>query len=118
MGFLRVLTVAALLLCWAPPVHAQRPLLGEQPVPVQPRRDQPPVDLQVDAGRVNLSAQNVPVRVILTEWARLGGATIVNGDRVGGPPVTIELADVPERQELGILLRSVAGYMLAPRRIG
>jgi hypothetical protein len=142
MGLLRVLTAAAILLCWALPLQAQRPLrrqpllaepvpdekpvpdeesdeqpvIDEQPVPVQRRRDQPPVDLQFDAGRVTLSARNVPVRAILTEWARLGGATIVNGDRVGGPPVTIELDEVPERQALDILLRSVAGYMLAPRR--
>lgn len=99
MGFFRILTVAAALLCWALPLRAQQP-----------------VELQFDSGLVTLSARNVPVRAILTEWARLGGATIVNGDRVGGPPVTIELADVPERQALDILLRSVAGYMLAPRR--
>ena len=67
---------------------------------------------------MTLSAQNAPVRAILAEWARLGGATIVNGDRVVGPPVTLELTGVPERQALDIVLRSVAGYMLAPRRAG
>ena len=96
---LRVLTVSAVLLCWALPLRAQEP-----------------VELQFDAGRVTLSAQNVPVRAILAEWARLGGATIVNGDRVAGPAVTIELIDVPEQQALDVLLRSAAGYMLAPRR--
>ena len=60
----------------------------------------------------------MPVGVILAEWARLGGATIVNGDRVPGPPVTLEFTGVPERQALDIVLRSVAGYLLASRRAG
>jgi hypothetical protein len=79
---------------------------------------QQPVQLQFEEGRVTLRAQNAPIRAILAEWARLGGATIVNGDRVAGPPVTLELTGVPERQALDIVLRSVAGYMLAPRRAG
>ena len=76
------------------------------------------VKLQFNGGQVTLSAQNAPVRTILAEWARLGGATIVNAERVAGPPVTIELAGVPERQALEILLRSVAGYIVAPRPAG
>jgi hypothetical protein len=76
------------------------------------------VKLQFNAGQVTLSAQNAPVRAILQEWARLGGATIVNGDRVAGPPVTLELTAVPERQALDIVLRSVAGYIVAPRPAG
>lgn len=76
------------------------------------------IRLQFTAGRVSLSAQNAPVRAILAEWARLGGATIVNGDRVAGPPVTLELADVPERQALDTILRTVAGYIVAPRPAG
>jgi hypothetical protein len=79
---------------------------------------QQPVQLQFQDGRVTLRAQNAPVRTILAEWARLGGATIINGDRVVGPPVTLELTDVPERQALDVVLRSVAGYLLAPRRAG
>jgi hypothetical protein len=79
---------------------------------------QQPVTLQFDGGRVTLSARNAPVRTILAEWARLGGATVVNGERVAGPPVTLELTDVPERQALDVILRGVAGYMLAPRRVG
>ena len=66
-------------------------------------------------GRVTLSAQNVPVRTILAEWARLGGTTIVNGDRVLGGPLTLELAGVTERQALDVILREVPGYMLALR---
>jgi hypothetical protein len=76
------------------------------------------VKLQFNAGEVTLSAQNAPVRAILQEWARLGGATIVNADRVAGPPVTLELTGVPERQALDVVLRSVAGYIVAPRPQG
>lgn len=89
---------AALLLC-AVPAHAQQS-----------------ITLQFADGLVTLRAQNAPVKTILAEWARLGGATIVNGDRVTGPPVTLELTAVPERQALDIVLRNVAGYLLAPRR--
>ena len=85
---------------------------------VHPAAAQQPVALQFHGGLVTLRAQNAPVRAILAEWARLGGATIVNGDRVVGPPVTLELTGVPERQALDIVLRNVAGYMLAPRRAG
>lgn len=73
------------------------------------------VKLEFVGGRVNLVAQNAPVRMILAEWARLGGTRIVNGDRVVGPPVTLDLQGYPERQALEILLRGVAGYMLAAR---
>ena len=81
-------------------------------------RAQQPLALQIAAGRVTLRAENVPLRTILTEWARLGGAKILNGDRVVGAPVTIDLENVPERQALDILLRGVSGYMLAARTPG
>jgi len=93
--------LAALFTALAGPAHAQQT-----------------VKLQFDGGQVTLSAQNAPVRTILAEWAKLGGATIINGDRVAGPPVTLELAGVPERQALDIVLRSVAGYIVAPRPAG
>ena len=76
------------------------------------------IRLEFKDGRVSLNAQNASLRAILSEWARLGGSTIINGDRVTGGPVTLELIAVPERQALDTLLRSVAAYMLAPRRVG
>jgi hypothetical protein len=79
---------------------------------------QQPISLHFSSGRVTLRAQNAPIRTILAEWARLGGATVVNGERVTGPPVTLELANVTEREALDVILRGVAGYMLAPRRTG
>lgn len=79
---------------------------------------QAPFTLQINGGRVTLHAQNVPVRTILAEWARLGGAKIVNGDRVAGSPLTLDLDGVPERQALDIILRGVSGYVLAARDPG
>ena len=76
---------------------------------------QTPLTLQINSGRVTLHAQNVPVRTILAEWARVSGAKIVNGDRVGGAPLTLDLEGVSERQALDILLRGVSGYVLAAR---
>jgi hypothetical protein len=78
---------------------------------------QQPLSLEIREGRVTLHARNVPVRQILAEWARVGGTTIVNGERVAAPPVTLELNDVPERQALDILLRGVAGYVLGARPV-
>src|SRR6185369_4993766 len=69
-------------------------------------------------GRVNLSAQNASVRAILNEWARLGGTKVVNGDRIAGGAVTLELNGVPERQALDIVLRSASCYVAGPREPG
>ena len=76
------------------------------------------VKLEFVNGGVNLSAQNVPARAILAEWARLGGTTIVGAERIVGAPLTVELAGTPERTALDIILREVPGYMLAVRREG
>lgn len=73
------------------------------------------VKLAFHDGRVDLSAQNAPLRTILSEWSRVGGTKIVNGDRVGGLPLTLELNNVPERTALEVILRSVSGYMAGPR---
>jgi hypothetical protein len=74
--------------------------------------------LHIEDGRVTLEAQNVPVRQILAEWARVGGAKIVNGEKVVGAPLTLQLQAMPERQALDIILRGVSGYMLAARQEG
>ena len=66
-------------------------------------------------GRVTLVAKDVTVREILNEWARVGQTRIVNGEKLTGSPVTLELTDVPEAQALDAVLRSAAGYVMAPR---
>jgi hypothetical protein len=95
--------LAVLVLGCAALAHAQAP---------------PPLRLQISDGLVTLHADNVPVRTILAEWSRLGGAQIIGGDRVTGTPLTLELERVPERQALDIVLRGVSGYMLAAREAG
>lgn len=72
--------------------------------------------LSFNEGRVSLDATSVPVRTILTEWAKLGGTKVIGGERITGSPLTLKLENVPEAQALEIVLRSVAGYMAAPRR--
>jgi hypothetical protein len=79
---------------------------------------QSPLTLRISDGRVTLHAQNVPARTILAEWARVGGARIVNADRVAGAPLTLDLEGVSERQALDIVLRGVSGYVVAAREPG
>jgi hypothetical protein len=71
--------------------------------------------LTIGNGRVTLVAHDVTVRQILEEWARVGQTRIVNGDKIMGPPVTIELHEQPEAKALDTVLRAVAGYVVAPR---
>ncbi len=73
--------------------------------------------LEFHNGLVSLDATNATARQILAEWARLGGTRIVNGERVPGVPLTLQLVQVPERQALEIILRSASGYMAAPRMV-
>ncbi len=74
--------------------------------------------LEIANGLVTIVATDTPLRQILAEWAKVGGTRFVNAERVAGPPVTIQLQQIPEQQALAILLRSVAGYLAAPRRAG
>lgn len=93
----RTLLILALSVVVAAPAHAQA------------------LKLAFNQGRVSLDATAVPLRTILGEWARLGGTKVVGAERVTGAPLTLKLVDVPEGQALEIILRSVAGYMAAPR---
>ena len=73
--------------------------------------------LTMQNGRVTVMADNVPLQQILREWSRVGQAVVVNGEKLSGPNVTIQLVDVPEREALDVLLRSAAGYIAAPRAV-
>src|SRR3977135_272010 len=75
------------------------------------------VQLSIRDGRVTLVATNATVRQILTEWARIGQTKIVNVERISGAPLTLQFTNVPEAEALDILLRSVTGYMAAPRPV-
>ncbi len=73
--------------------------------------------LTLSNGRVTLIATDVPLGQILDEWARVGKTTIVNGDKLSGPPLTLQLVDRPEREVLDLLLRSASGYIAAQRQV-
>jgi hypothetical protein len=75
------------------------------------------VQLSIRDGRVTLAATNATVRQILTEWARVGQTRVVNVERIPGGPLTLQLTNVSEQEALDILLRSVTGYMAAPRAV-
>lgn len=75
------------------------------------------VHLTMADGRVSLVAKDATVRQILAEWARVGQTKIVNMERVPGGPMTLELSNVPEAQALEVLLRSLSGYITAPRPV-
>lgn len=77
-------------------------------------------NLKVDFhdGRVSVEATSVPVRAILNEWGKIGGTKIVGAERISGAPLTVKLINVTEAQALETILRSVAGYMAAPRSTG
>jgi hypothetical protein len=76
------------------------------------------LQLTMQNGRVTIIATDVPLRQILDEWSRVGQTKIVNGDKLAGPPMTLQLVNKSEREALDILLRSAAGYMAAPRPDG
>lgn len=72
--------------------------------------------LEIKDGRVTLEASGVPARQILAEWARVGGTKVVGAEKIVGGPLTLRLANMPERQALDIILGSVAGFMAAERQ--
>ena len=96
MRVLAACVVAVAILSWASPAGAD-------------------VQLRIENGQVSLKATDATVRDILAEWARVGQTRIVNGERVPGGPITIELNGVSEEQALEVILRSAAGYVTAPR---
>ena len=75
------------------------------------------VRISIRDGQVSIAAKDATVRQILTEWARVGRTQIVNVERISGGPVTIEFTNVPEQEALDMLLRTVSGYMAAPRAL-
>ncbi len=75
------------------------------------------VHVAVNDGRVTIVAKDATVRQILTEWARVGQIKVVNLERVPGGPMTLELTNVPEGKALETILRSLSGYIAAPRAV-
>jgi hypothetical protein len=70
-------------------------------------------------GNVTLIAEGVTVNDILREWTRVGGSQFPGSEKLVStmlPPVQFE--NHPEAEVLKSLLRSAAGYMIAPRPKG
>src|SRR5687768_653594 len=83
----------------------------------------PPVSADVRVtfanGRVTVIADNATVSEILAEWARVGGSTFVDADKIPARErLTLRLEDRDELDAIDVLLRSVAGYMVAPAPAG
>ena len=79
----------------------------------------PPVSADVRVsfanGRVTVVAENATVSEILAEWARVGGSTFVDAEKIPARErLTIRLEDQAELDAIDVLLRSVAGYMVSP----
>ena len=72
--------------------------------------------LSIKDGLVTLTAQDVPLSMVMAEWAKVGQTRVVNGEKIL-TPVSLQLVNVPERRALDIILRSASGYMLAERAI-
>ena len=73
--------------------------------------------LTMQDGRVTIIADNVPLRQILQEWARVGQTQILNVDKLSNQTVTMQLVNASERDALDVLLRSANGYIAAPRAV-
>lgn len=66
-------------------------------------------------GRVTIIASDATVSEILAEWSRVGGSTFVDADKIPSRErVTLHLEDRTELDAIDVLLRRVAGYMVAP----
>ena len=75
------------------------------------------VQITMQGGKVSIVAKDATLRQIMAEWARVGQTKVVNVDRIPGGPMTIELQGVPEDRALEILMRSLSGYLAAPRPV-
>src|ERR1700736_679041 len=77
----------------------------------------PSVRLAIRDGSVWLQADRATAGEILAGGARVGQTRIINGERVPGGPMTLELNGVPEQQALEVVLRSASGFLALARTI-
>lgn len=76
------------------------------------------VTLSILDGRVWLAADRATIAEILAEWARVGQTQILNAERVGGAPLTLDLRGMPELDALDIVMRSAGGFLTVSRTVG
>lgn len=75
------------------------------------------VHVTMQDGKVSIVAKDATLRQIMAEWARVGETKVVNVERIPGGPMTLELHAVPEDRALEILMRTLSGYLAAPRAV-
>src|SRR5260370_9096272 len=73
------------------------------------------VQLSIQNGRVSLKAKDATLRQIMQEYARVGQTKVVNVERIPGAPINLQLTNVSETETQELLLRTVSGYIAAPR---
>lgn len=88
-----------------------------QPPTVLGPAQAPKVQLAIRDGRVWLSANDASVSEILAEWSRVGQTQIVNGDRVPGRRITVQLTGVSESEALDLLLQAASGFVALQRAV-
>ena len=84
------------------------------PITAAAQAPQENLQLTMQDGRVTIVAQNVPLRQILAEWARVGQTKIINGEKLSGPAMTLQLVNKSEREALEIAAEAPRGL---PRQV-
>lgn len=86
---------------------------------VSPAAAQDAVRVAFANGRVTVIANNATVTEILREWARVGGSTFINAEKISaGERMTLRLENETELRAIEVLLRPFAGYAVAQRQAG
>jgi hypothetical protein len=100
-----------------PQVLVPTPAGAAMAPPQEPATVQRMLQLSFDGqGNITLIAQGVTLQDIFVEWTRLGGCYFPNADRLPRAMlVPLRFENVPELKVLDSLLRSAAGFMVAPR---
>lgn len=76
------------------------------------------IELTFHEGRVTIIASKIPLDKILSEWSRLGNTTFITADEISDRLISVTLINVTEGEALEVLLREIAGYLLAPKPLG
>jgi hypothetical protein len=79
-------------------------------------RQAQPVEIAVSAGRVTLSAADVPVADVLAAWTRAGHAQLTGAEYLGARRITIHITDADEGSALQAIVGSPGWYTTVARQ--